>query len=681
MRKRTEAASIRRRRPNAARARGAIAAGRTPIIVGIDTGGTFTDLVAIAGGELRVLKLPSTPQDPAQAVIAGLKEILGGVAAAAVTYSSTVATNALLEKKGARVALIVDAGFEDLIEIGRQNRTELYALAPERPEPLVPRTLRIGTGGRTHFDGRIPAPLTAAEIGRLRRRAQRSGATAFAVCLLHSYANPGSEQTIGRALAPLRRSITLSHQILAEYREFERLSTTVINAYVAPQMVAHLEHLERSIGGARLRVMQSNGYAIGTRLACEEPVRTILSGPAAGVVGAGELVRAIGVERFITFDMGGTSTDVSLFDRAAHIRTLSYPNGYAVRTPVIDIHTVGAGGGSIAEVDAGGSLKVGPQSAGANPGPACYGRGALPTVTDADLVAGRLVADNFLGGRMRLFPERAGRAIGGIAQAMKTGAAVAARGVIRVVNANMERAIRVITVERGHDPRDFALMAFGGAGPMHACELALDLGVRRIVLPRNPGLLCAWGALGAPLGREYSITVRETEPRLRHLMQRAQPLVARARAELMAHGARRAEIRTELRADVRYRGQSYEIEVALGPGFADEFHRMHQQTFGYCAPEAPIEVVNLRLRASARGPSIGVARIAKATGKPAATAQASVIVGSAQRRVPVYTREEIGGGARIKGPAIVVELSATAYVSPEFTLRCDDFGNLHLEAG
>ena len=655
------------------------ASGEAPIIVGIDTGGTFTDLVAIIGGELRVHKLPSTPHDPAQAVIAGLKAILGDASADAVTYSSTVATNALLEKKGARVALIVDAGFEDLIEIGRQNRTELYALAPERPEPLVPRALRIGVGGRTHFDGKIATPLTAGELARLRKLAQRSGAEAFAVCLLHSYANPASENAIARALAPLKRSLSVSHRILAEYREFERLSTTVINAYVAPRMVAHLENLERSLGGARLRVMQSNGYAIGTRLAREEPVRTILSGPAAGVVGAADLVLAMGVDRFITFDMGGTSTDVSLFDGAARIRSLSYPNGYAVRTPVIDIHTVGAGGGSIAAVDAGGSLKVGPQSAGANPGPACYGRGTLPTVTDADLVAGRLVAENFLGGRMRLYPERADRAVAGLARAMKTDAATAARGVIRVVNANMERAIRVITVERGHDPRDFALMAFGGAGPMHACELALDLGLRKIILPRNPGLLCAWGALGAPLGLEYSITVRDTAPELRRLLAKAGPLITRARAELIAHGAKPAEIKIDLRADVRYRGQSYEIEVALGPRFVSEFHQAHRRTFGYAAPDAPVEVVNIRLRASAGGPPIASARIAKSKGKPAPTSKMNVIVGGARRSVPVYARDEIGAGARISGPAIVVELSATAYVSQEFTLRCDDFGNLHLE--
>ncbi len=679
-RKAVNSIKTRPRRRNNVVGAAAVERGAAHIIVGIDTGGTFTDLVAMVGGELRVHKLPSTPHDPAMAVFTGLKAILGGAAAHAITYSSTVATNALLEKKGARVALLVDAGFEDLIEIGRQNRTDLYALSPERPQPLVPRALRIGVGGRTYFDGKIAAPLTTAELARVRKLAELSGAESFAVCLLHSYANPRSENAIARAIQPLGKSISVSHRILTEYRESERLSTTVINAYVAPRMVSHLENLERSLGGARLRVMQSNGYAIGTRLARDEPVRTILSGPAAGVVGASELVRAMGVDRFITFDMGGTSTDVSLFDGTAHIRSLSYPNGYAVRTPVIDIHTVGAGGGSIAAMDAGGSLKVGPESAGANPGPACYGRGVLPTVTDADLVAGRLVAENFLGGQMRLIPARADRAIGALARAMKADAATAARGVIRVVNANMERAIRVITVERGYDPREFALMAFGGAGPMHACELALDLGIRTIVLPRNPGLLCAWGALSAPLGREYSITVRETTPELSLLLKRAQPIVSRARAELIAQGATPTAINIDLRADVRYRGQSYEIEVRLGPKFAEEFHAAHKRMFGYSAAQAPIEVVNIRLRASAAaGPSIKPARIPKAQGHPVAIAKASVIVSATRRSVPIYARDTIGPKATIKGPAIVTELSATAYLSPEFTLRCDDFGNLHLE--
>jgi N-methylhydantoinase A len=387
----------------------------------------------------------------------------------------------------------------------------------------------------------------------------------------------------------------------------------------------------------------------------------------------------MGVERFITVDMGGTSTDVSLFDKTARIRALSYPGGYPVRTPVIDIHTVGAGGGSLASLDAGGSLKVGPESAGADPGPACYGRGELPAVTDADLVAGRLLAANFLGGRMPLYPDRAARAIETLAGSMKTANAAAAHGVIRVVNANMERAIRVITVERGFDPRDFALLAFGGAGPMHACELALALGIRRVVLPKNPGLLCAWGALGAPLGREYSLTVRETKPELRRLQTRARSMIARARDELVRDGAAASSIRNELWADMRYRGQSYELEVKLGPRFIDDFHEAHRQMFGHSAAQAETEVVNLRLRASAPGPSTTPPRLKRHSSKPVPFDRTRVLVGNSYRTLPAFHRDALGAGTRMGGPLMVIELSATAYVAPEFSLRCDDYGNLHLE--
>ena len=654
---------------------------RTPtaIVAGIDTGGTFTDLVAMIDGELVVHKILSTPDDPARAVIEGLAQMLRERIAARVTYSSTVATNALLELKGARVALFTNARFEDLIEIGRQNRTELYALSPSRPMPLIPRALRFGVEERTLFDGSMEKALTDAELARIAMAARKSGAEAFAICLLHSYANPKSEDAIAEALKPLGLPISVSHRILAEYREFERLSTTVVNAYVAPRMASHLKNLQSRLHASRLRVMQSNGTAIGVELAQDEPVRTILSGPAAGVVGAGELARAIGTDRFITFDMGGTSTDVSMFDRRAHIRTLSYQNGYAVRTPVIDIHTVGAGGGSIARVDAGGALRVGPESAGANPGPACYGRGALPTVTDADLFAGRIVAEKFLGGGMKIFPERAARVVRRLATEMRVGPALAARGVIRVVNANMERAIRVITVERGFDPRAFALLAFGGAGPMHACELALDLGIRHIVLPRNPGLLCAWGALGAPIGREYSMTIRDPSPEFRRLQRHANPMMRRAIKELSIEGVSRAQIEHNLFADLRYRGQSYELEVALTPRFIAEFHAAHHQTFGHSSPDSPVEVVNLRLRASASEPTATLRKVAKSAKSPTPTGQIDTLVSDKVRRVPIYRRDDLSAGAKIRGPLIIIELSSTSYVAPEFALRVDDYGNIHLE--
>ncbi|HUO06070.1 MAG TPA: hydantoinase/oxoprolinase family protein [Candidatus Binataceae bacterium] len=649
------------------------------MIIGVDTGGTFTDLVAIVSGELRVHKVPSTPSDPADAVIRGITELLHSAPAVAVTYSSTVATNALLEKKGGRVALFTNAGFEDLIEIGRQNRDDLYALAPSRPEPLVARAMRFGVAERTYFDRKIARRMTRREIARIHRLAARSGADSIAICLLHSYANPTSENAIARALAPIGLPISVSHRIVAEYREFERFSTAVVNAYVAPRMSSHLAVLERRLAGARLRVMQSSGAAIGAVVARENPVRTILSGPAAGVVGAAELARSTGVSRFITFDMGGTSTDVSLFDGRARIRSLSHPEGYAVRSPAIDIHTVGAGGGSIARIDAGGALRVGPESAGADPGPACYGRGELPTVTDANLVAGRIVADNFLGGGMKLWPSRAARAIGSLACETGTTPIAAAHGVIRVVNANMERAIRTITVERGFDPREFALMAFGGAGPMHASELALALGIRHIVMPRNPGLLCAWGAANAVAGREYSSTVRETNPSYAHLIRRAASIVRRARSELIAEGVR--SIRAGLWADIRYRGQSYELEVELSPGFAQDFHALHQRTFGHCSPAAAVEVVNVRVRANAERQTVAPHRIARQRGQLTPISRMRAAVDGRERSVPIFERDLLGAGARLRGPAIIVELSSTAYVSPEFTMRVDDFGNLHLEVG
>lgn len=652
--------------------------GESVIAVGIDTGGTFTDLFAIDGGRLLVHKVPSTPSDPSAAVMRGIAEMLGDVRANLVTYSSTVATNALLEKKGARVAIITNAGFEDLIEIGRQNRDELYALAPQRPEPLVPRALRFGVAERTLFDGKILVAPSRREIARVRGRAERSSADAFAICLLHSYANPTSEEAIARALLRCGRPVSVSHRILAEYREYERFSTTVVNAYVAPRMASHLDHLERGFAGAHLRIMQSNGDAAGVEVARAEPVRTILSGPAAGVIGAAAIAREIGTDRFITFDMGGTSTDVSLFDKRAKIRTLSYPDGYAVRAPVIDIHTVGAGGGSIARIDAGGSLRVGPHSAGASPGPACYGTGTAATVTDADLVAGRLSAANFLGGGMPLYPARAARALKTLARGLGSPVLEAANGVIRVVNANMERAIRVITVARGYDPRDFALLAFGGAGPMHAAELALALGIKHIVMPRNPGLLCAWGALCAPLGREYSRTVRAVDPDYRTIIATANPIRRRAHTELRAEGAA-GPIAVEIYLDMRYRGQSYELEVPLGRDFVAAFHAAHRRTFGHFAPDAPVEVVNIRLRAHAGSHKFPRIKIKPQQGTPEPISRVQTLVGRRARTVPVFSRKTLGAGASIRGPAIIVELSATSYVAAEFTLRTDDYGNLHLE--
>ncbi|HKD69879.1 MAG TPA: hydantoinase/oxoprolinase family protein [Candidatus Binataceae bacterium] len=653
---------------------------RTPIVIGVDTGGTFTDVAAMVGGELRMHKLLSTPHDPAAAVLEGVRALLGDSVAESLTYSSTVATNALLERRGARVALFTNAGFEDLIEIGRQNRSDIYALAPARPQPLVARAMRFGIAERTLFDGQIALEPSTAELKRIANIAARTRAQSFAVCLLHSYANSRSEEAVATALKRAGRPLSVSHRILPEYREFERLSTTVVNAYVAPLMGEHLGRLERELPTRRLRIMQSDGNAIGADLARLEPVRTILSGPAAGVMGAGTMGRAFGVSRFITFDMGGTSTDVSLFDGRANVRSLSYPAGYPVRTPVIDIHTVGAGGGSLARVDEGGSLKVGPQSAGADPGPACYGRGEEPTVTDADLIAGRIIADNFLGGRMRLYPERAARAVGRLSRAMKCPVNDAALGILRVVNANMARAVRLITVERGFDPRDFALLAFGGAGPMHACDLADELGIRHVILPGNPGLACAYGALKAALGREYSLTVRRAAPSHAEIGKLIRPLIVRAHAEMAAQGVSRSKLEIESWADLRYRGQSFELKVPMTPRFLEDFHRAHERSFGYAARGAMVELVNLRLVARAREYTHRTRRIPRAARTPAPIDHIGVLAEGRRRKAPVYRREDLGAGIRLRGPLLMVEMSATAYVAPGFTMRVDDYGNIHLEA-
>jgi N-methylhydantoinase A/oxoprolinase/acetone carboxylase beta subunit len=503
---------------------------------GIDTGGTFTDFVVRHGDRVLVHKVLSTPDDPARAVLTGIDDLSQRTLVGRITYGSTVATNALLQRRGARVCLVATAGFEDVIEIGRQARRGLYALEPQRHATLVGRADRIGIRERVDFDGSVSTPLTVGALRELVRRVRARRPEAIAVALLHSYAMPGHERRVGAALRAIGVPITLSHALVREPREYERTSTAVINAYVAPLMARHLARLAASKRGARLLVMQSNGGAVTPRRAAVEPVRTVLSGPAGGVVGAVRVADRAGVRRILTLDMGGTSTDVALVDGAVPRRSERELDGMAVRIPVLDIHTVGAGGGSLACVDAGGVLRVGPESAGADPGPACYGRGTDPTVTDANLVLGRLDPTSFLGGRMRLDAARAHDALAALARRLRTDVVTAAEGVVRVANAAMARALRVISIERGHDPRSFALMAFGGAAGVHACELATELGMRDVLIPRHPGLLSAFGMADAGIARDHVVTVRAIDPVPAELARRLAALTARARAELRADG-------------------------------------------------------------------------------------------------------------------------------------------------
>ncbi len=482
--------------------------------VGIDTGGTFTDLVIWRDGRLVNRKVLSTPRDPSLAIFEGLGDILVEDAKAVfIVHGTTVATNALLQRRGGRIALVTTAGFEDVLAIGRQTRRGLYALQPEDRFEIVPPERRFGLRERALASGRIEKPVSRAEVRRTIAKIRRSGAEAVAVCLLHSYATARNEEAVAEELEKAGFLASISSRLLPEYREFERMSTTVTNAYLMPVMDRYLGELDRRIGRAELRIMQSNEGYISTARARLEPIKTALSGPAGGVVGARALARAAGYPNVVSFDMGGTSTDVSLIEGAIRRTHESRVGDFPIRLPLIDIHSVGAGGGSIAYTDRGGSLRVGPQSAGADPGPACYGSGDLPTVTDANLCLGRLDPGFFLGGRMRIHPDRSRRAVGALARRIGKTELETALGIVAIANANMEKAIRVISVERGHDPRAFALFPFGGAGGMHAVEMAAHLGMPTVIVPRNAGVLSAFGLLMADPVKDYTKSLMRCEAR------------------------------------------------------------------------------------------------------------------------------------------------------------------------
>ncbi len=660
-----------------------VRAGATAAVIGIDTGGTFTDLVAVVRGELRTLKVLSTPRDPAAAVLQGLQQILPEALPALLTYSSTVATNALLERRGARVLLLTTRGFEDVIEIGRQNRSELYALEPSRVPPLVPRHARIGVEERMLFDGRALVPLRAGEIRRVVERVGRRKPEAVAVCFLHSYVNPRHERKMSEAL---RRAfptlfVTASHALIAEHREYERFSTAVVNAYVGPVMSEHVQRLERAFAerGVRWRVLQSNGGAIPPKLAAREAVRTCLSGPAGGVRAAARVAREARLTRVITFDMGGTSTDVSLIDRAISFSTDWNIAGLPLKVPSTDVHTVGAGGGSIAFCDEAGALKVGPHSAGAEPGPACYGRGRRPTVTDANLLLGRLVPERFLNGRMRLFPERARTALAELAAQLGLPLEAAAAGVVRVANANMERAIRRISVERGHNLRRFTLVAFGGAAGQHACELAEELDIPQVLVPAFPGLLSAFGAATAPVQRDGVRSVHAVNPAFPALQDILAGLGEELIGELESLGIPRRRQRVHGYLDVRYSGQSFEIVVPAVPDYKAYFERRHRQLYGYADPGRAVEVVHARVQVTAPAPRTSTRKppARRAAAGPLRTHR--VYAGGRWRRASVWEREQLSPGTGLEGPALIVEMSATTWLPPGWKARVLDPGHLLLQ--
>src|SRR5271165_1767081 len=579
-----------------------------PLRIAIDTGGTFTDCVWTERDRVRMLKVFSTPADPSQAIVDAVSKMVAKKTAREfiLLHGTTVGTNTLLERKGARTALVTTAGFEDAIEIGRQARPKLYDFFFDRIEPLVPKDLRFGVNERTASDGVILTSPTAEDLINLSERIAAAKPASIAISLLFSFANSKTELEVASALARLKIPLSIAHQILPEFREYERTSTVVINAYLQPVMASYLENLERRArelveewrfsaakscrkkSGAlapRIFVMQSSGGITALSIAAREPVRTVLSGPAGGVVGAASTARASGFDRIIAFDMGGTSTDVCLVEGSIHTATDAQIAGLPISVPMLDIHTVGAGGGSLARFDAGGALRVGPQSAGADPGPICYGRGLQPTVTDANLLLGRLPPDKFLGGSFVLDLERT-RSL--TAEWLKKqGSRLSlerfAEGVIRVVNANMERALRVVSVERGYDPRDFTLVAFGGAGGLHACDLARALGIPRVIIPALPGALSAYGILASDIVKDYSRTVMlkvDAKSSVANLRRHFASLEARAKREFHEEGWD-GKFHFDYSADLRYRGQGYELNVAFTNKLISEFHRLHRFRYGY----------------------------------------------------------------------------------------------------
>jgi len=629
--------------------------------IGVDAGGTFTDFVALHDdGRLETFKLRSNPRSPAQVILAGLEQAAGEERKVDVVHGSTVATNALLERKGARTAFVTTAGFEDLLEIGRQNRPELYNLTPVPRRPLIPRDLCFGVQERVYHDGTVARRPSATELKRLAARLKRSEVRSIAICFLHAYQNPTNERAVLAALRKTGLYVCASHDVSPEFREYERSSTTAVNAYVGPLMEAYLAELERA-RRFKIAIMQSNGGFLSAGDARRHAVRTVLSGPAGGLVGAMESAHRSGFRKILGFDMGGTSTDVSLADGVARETTEAFVDGFPIRVPMLDIHTVGAGGGSLARVDAGGLLRVGPESAGADPGPACYGSGTEPTVTDAHVVLGRI--QTLLGGDMRLDVGRAAAAVDRIARRLKLDRAGTAAGILRVANSNMERAIRVVSVERGYDPRDFALVAFGGCGGLHACEIAEQLGIRSVIVPQYAGALSALGMLMADAVRDYAAGVLSRD----NIEKQFDALEKRARRE--SPGAK-----IERSADLRYRGQSYELNVpwTSAARASAAFHREHARIYGYSIAEREVEVVTIRVRARAPSPK---PKLVRPSTKKGAAGIRRVWVNGSWRRVHVWNREELAEAPR-RGPALVLDYGSTTLVPAGWRLHVDRAGNL-----
>jgi N-methylhydantoinase A len=656
----------------------AMAAERSALI-GIDTGGTFTDFVLFQKGGITIHKVLSTPAAPELAILQGIEELELGPSGLTVIHGSTVATNAALESKGVRTLYIGNRGLGDLLTIGRQARRELYQLQPQAMQPPVPPEACLETGGRLAPDGDVLEPLSQSDLQQLAALVEASGAEAVAINLLYSYLDDRFERMIEAAM-PERLFTSRSSEVLPASGEYERGIATWLNSWVGPLVAGYIERLRQGLPGARVSVMQSSGEAIAASQAARQAVRMLLSGPAGGLAGAGFCAAASGRTRLLTFDMGGTSSDVALIDGSPRLTLEGRIGPWPVAVPMVDMHTIGAGGGSIASLDSGGMLQVGPDSAGADPGPACYGRGGRqPTVTDANLVLGRLRPDAFLGGRMSLDVDAAKAAVGELAQAMGLEIEAAAEGIIRVANEHMARALRVISVQRGEDPRGYTLVSFGGAGGLHVCALAEALGMQEAMVPVHAGVLSALGMLATRPGRQL---VR-TRPGLLHelsdeLVEADLKGLAKEGVDaLVDEGISSSQIEVDYSLDLRYLGQSYSLNIPwynCVRAIAD-FHQCHQARYGH-RMDAPVELVNLR--AALRGDELALSLPAggEQQGMPQVSAWAELV--GLDQKVPCYPRADLGVGQQITGPALITEMASTTWLAPGWRLTVDTRGNLIL---
>jgi len=650
-------------------------------LLGVDTGGTFTDFVYLDEAGMRVHKVLSTPQAPERAILQGIREMKLDCEGLNVVHGSTVATNALLEDKGARTAYITNRGFGDVLTIGRQARDDIYDLQPPPKRPPVPPELCLETGGRLSAGGEVLDPLTGADLESLTERLRELAPGAVAINLLFSYLDDGPERAI-EAAVPEGIFVSRSSAVLPETGEYERGIATWLNSYVGPVMDRYLAMLRSALPRSHLSVMQSHGGAIDSAQAAGHAAQLLLSGPAAGLAGARHVGSGSRAGRLLTFDMGGTSTDVALIDRDIRLTSEGRIAGYPVAVPMVDMHTIGAGGGSIARADEGGLLQVGPESAGAAPGPACYGQGGdQATVTDANLVLGRLPPTVALAGGMGLEHAAAGAAMDRLAATLGLTRTGAAEGIVRVVNEHMAQALRVISVQRGIDPREYVLMSFGGAGGLHVCDLAEALGMSTAIAPVHSGVLSALGMLVAPPGRQLSQAVNtllDTSSDA-EVVAGLDRLAERGETELHAEGV--ADIRRVDQLDLRYEGQSYTLRVPwMGAAKSrDAFHQAHRDMYGH-ALDISVELVNLRvgLGAAAHPPDLPPGRIADG-GVPAPSGTTQVV--GEPRPVPVYERRQLCVGHRLQGPAVVIEPVATTWIASGWRLEVDAVGNLLLHHG